>query len=109
MASPNPEDMSSSKKLNNVTLACGDEGVIPAHTTVLAPTKTQEDSFKDVKIEEFKFEKKKTEDILKIKVKYALNKVKNLEEAKANASRQINVDRMTTNDIKKIYESEMSM
>ena len=108
MSSYNQKDTSSSKELTNVNLTCEDQGRIQAHNIVLANSslnnKTEEVNPGEVKNADSKFEKDKIEDISKIKVKYCLNKIKNLAEAKANASRPINVKRLTTNDTNIRYE-----
>ena len=85
-----------------MTLAHDDEQKIPAHSLILSV-----DS-RTVKTEEKKAEEdntnEKEENVNKIQVKFSLNKLKNLEVAKTNASRPIKIDRLTINDTNIRYE-----
>ena len=92
MASANLEELSSKNEIVDVTLALEDDK-IQAHKILLA---TSNRSINNQEIEEVK--DSDSEVIDKIKVKYCLNKVKNLEEAKANATRPVKIQRLTTND-----------
>ena len=98
------ENSSNVKELTDVTLVIDDDKKIPAHCLVLATSstifKTKEDTAKENKNESVKND----DDIRTIQVKYSLNKIKNLEVVKANASRPVKVDRITTNDTNIRYE-----
>ena len=120
------------KESTDVTLAPEKENKMPGHSLILASPITfkkpeeknadEEDTSEEpiilsgvVNIEamkvdddigvEVKTEETKTnEEIIKIKVKYSLNKVKNLDVAKTNAGRPIKLARMVTDDTNLRYE-----
>ena len=79
---------SDSKELSDVTLVQNDDLQIRAHSVVLGSIKSE-----DVSKEVTKSENDKQDHIAKIQVKYSLNKVKNLNVAKANASRPTKIER----------------
>ena len=90
---------SETDKLSDVPLVQGDEKKDQEHGTVLVNNSTL------VKTEEINVTQDNTkETINKIQVKYSLNKVKNLDVAKVNASRPIKIERLTSNDTNIRYE-----
>ena len=95
----------------DVTLASGDVQPTAAHGVIIASndTKNEEVKTEDKKNDEVVIDIKKDEDPNTkegniIKVKYALNKLKNLEVAQTNASRTIKIARLVTDDQNLRYE-----
>ena len=96
--------MTSSRELSDVTLGNKDESNLAAHCSdpvIKSEDLDNGDTKQDIEI---KTEINKEEDVSKIKVKYALNKVKNLEVAKLNAERPIKISRFITDDQNIRYE-----
>ena len=105
--------MIAARQLSDVTLACKDESVTPAHGTIVGRSsnemKIKEPNIIDkkpeaVKTDEISSDYNKVEEVNKLKVNYSLNKVKNLEVAKSNAERPIKISRFVTDDQNIRYE-----
>ena len=102
MAFVNLPITSEENELTDVPLVSKDDTQILAHRVTLASSNIIKSE--EVNKEDAKSDDGKQDDAVKIKVKYSLNKFKNLEVAKANASRPSKIERITTNDTNIRYE-----
>ena len=103
MASESSIILIGSRDLSDVTLAGKDESNSATYSTMLGLYSVDKKQG-PVEDDEIKTENIKVEEVNKVKVKYSLNKVKNLEVAKANAERPIKIARCITDDQNIRYE-----
>ena len=89
-----------------VSLVCGGDQIPPTRGVLLGSSNNEIET-KEVRAEEkdnVKVDDNRKEEASEIKVKYSLNKVKNLEVAKVNSDRPIKIARLVTDDQNVRYE-----